>query len=310
MATIRNTIPKLYDPQFDEVFQEAFAETPTFVDTLFDVREDTSKSALVGDATGLGLWSTAAETEALTADMPIDRFQKTFTHVKFRKGVNVSFEAVEDDEVGAMSTAKDDLLSMGRQAAATVDRSAAAIFTGAFGTTTTADGQALCSNNHPLAEKGLTSDTGADNLLSGALTHDNLSTAETQISDNMTDDRGLPALHGKPSILLVPASLKDEALRIVASRATLRPDTADNDINVHAGNYQVVVWPTIGAAFGGSNTAWFLVAPKMGLRWYWRLRPEFRSWVNEQNESFWFGGRMRYSVGAYGWRGVWGSTGL
>lgn len=309
MTIDRNQLPSLYDPSFREVFNGGFQEAPAIVSSLFMPKDITTKTHKIGTVIPIGGWETATELQDLVTDAPMDGYTKTFTPVKYRKGVNISFEAVDDDERGEVTNISSQLLSFGRGAGNLVERECAKVLNQGFTTTTTPDSQYLFSDNHPLKTKGIRTSTAGDNKYTGVLSHDNLETFEKQIRTNAVDDRGEPVMEVLPTVLLVPPALRATAERICSARAVERPNTGNRDINVWSGSYQVVTSPHLSTAWGGSDTAWFLVKPQFGLWLVWRARPTYSSWTNYSNESYWFGGSMRLTVGAADWRGVWGSTG-
>ena len=71
-----------------------------------------------------------------------------------------------------------------------------------------------------------------------------------------------------------------------------------------------MLFRSLGAAAGGSDTAWFLQdGSRHELNFFWRVRPEFK-W-DEEFDTFVakYRGYMRYSFGVSDWRGLIGSTG-
>lgn len=86
---------------------------------------------------------------------------------------------------------------------------------------------------------------------SKVLDHDNLEAA-IELMAAQTDIDGNP-LDIRPKFLVVPTSMKYDALRLVGSMA--RPGTGNNDINVHHGELEVITTSRINAA-----SAWYVLA--------------------------------------------------
>jgi hypothetical protein len=232
-------------------------------------------------------------------------YNQTFTHSKFGKGFKVTFEAADDDEYALISKV-DNARAMGMGAMEKVETDAANIFD-LHTTTAGADGVALVDAQHP--QNPNLSTTYLDNEITGstsALSHDAIETMELQVYNNLKNPKGGLIPIPSKRILLVPPALEGTAKRICSDRALERPDTAARDINVYAGKYEVVVWRFIDS----STTAWWFVYPSIrGLKFFWRQKPKFTSYIDHSTSSYVFEGTMRYSVGWDQWRPVWGSVG-
>lgn len=125
------------------------------------------------------------------------------------------------------------------------DIACAEVFNNAFSGTTYGDGVVLCSNSHPVQAGG-----NLDNLLTLDFDHDSFEQAEILI-DAMVNDDGLIADY-MPKSILIPYQLKQEVDRVLKSQ--LRPGTADNDINIHSGQVEKIVWKRLDDA-----DAWFVL---------------------------------------------------
>lgn len=305
--TVRDQVLQLYTPIYDEFMLESFKEQTQVGPNIYTVQDDNSSEFKVDGLSGLGLWEGANEGEGGQYDDPVLGYPKTFTHGKIRKRFRVSWESVDDDEYALMksvSTSEE----MGRGARAKCEKDAANYLSDGFATAGP-DGQYIFDTDHPKnpEETGVT----YDNLLSGAFSHDNLEAAETQITNNFIGPDGIPIMPDEDPILLYPPALRGAVKRVLMERAELRPGTANNDVNRFAGRYQAVEWRWLAAAFGGSDTAWFIIYKSMGmLKWIWRQRPHYHSWVDYEDEFYVFSGRARYSYGCSNWRFGFGSTGL
>lgn len=309
MATNRNRVLDLYTPVYDEFMFDAYAEKKQVHQEVFEEVTDSTLTRTFNSMSGLGEWEDSEEFDDGGFEDPTLGYEKTLTQEKKIKRFKVSFEAVDMDEYAILE--KTHLAkNMGRGANAKVEREAAEVFNAGF-STAGPDGQFLFDSDHP--KNPLETGTTYDNLLAGAFSHDNLEQAETDISNNMIGEDGIPLHVDDDAILLHPPALRGAVERVLAERASGRPGTANNDINRFAGSgYKPVEWWWLGSGGGrsGSNTAWYIVYPKHGfLKIVWSQKPHFHSWVDYGIEAYCFSGRMLYDLGAINWRFGFGSTG-
>lgn len=307
MATLRDQVLQLYTPIYDEFMLESFKEETQIHPQIYESITDKTMEYKVDGLGGLGLWEDAEEGEGGQYDDPTLGYPKTFTQEKRRKRFRVSFEAVDQDEYALMSKVGASK-EMGRGARAKVEKDLANYISDGFATAGP-DGQYLFDSDHPKnpEETGIT----YDNLLSGAFSHDNLEAAELEITNNFIGPDGIPIMPDEDPILLYPPALRGAVQRVLSERAEGRPGTANNDINRFMGRYRPIEWRWLAAAFGGSNTAWFIIYPSMGmLKIVWSAKPHYNSWIDYEDEFYVFSGRMLYDYGATNWRFGFGSTGV
>jgi hypothetical protein len=129
------------------------------------------------------------------------------------------------------------------------------------------------------------------------------------------DDRG-NLLEVVPNTLLVPPALEKDA--IIITKSDQRSGTANNDANVNkmaeytGGRLKVIVWDYLGAAAGGSDTAWFLLSPQHKVTWKWRVKTEIKKLpeaIGATNDVMFWKARYREAHGWSNFIGVWGSKG-
>lgn len=306
--TTRDQVLQLYTPIYDEFMLEAYAEEKQVNPLIYEEISDKTMEYKTDGLSGLGLWTSAEEGEGGNYDDPVLGYAKTFTQQKYRQRFRCSWESVDQDEyvlLKKVGTAQE----MGRGARALLEKTAANYLSDGFATNTAPDGLYLFYDSHykNSAETGTT----YDNLLSGAFSHDNLEAAETQIATNYISESGLPIMPDEDPILLYPPALRGAIARVLEDRATERPGTANRDINRFAGRYRPVEWRWLAAAFGGSNTAWFIIYPSLKmLKCIFNQRPSYNSWVDNEDEFYVFSGRMLFALGAINWRCGFGSTGV
>ena len=314
MSTIRASLAELYTPIYDMFMLSTFDEYPLVCTEGFKEVTDTTKDYLVNDLSGLGTWDETGEGEAGDTEDPVLGYPKTYTPLKYTKTLQTSFEAVDDDEY-ALLNKESQAKEMGRGAYDRVERLTAGVLIGGFtATTNSPDGQFLWDNDHPKNRE----ETGTvyDNLLSGAFSHDNLETAETQVTNNLFTMDGIPLQPTKEIVLYHPPALRGAVARVLTERAMERPGTTNRDINRFVGagtkyTYKPVEWVYLSSALGGSDTAWYMIFKQFGyLKLIWRQKPHFVSWTDENTDLYNFKGRMRTIAGCDNWKAGFAATGL
>ncbi len=311
---LRDTHLELYTPIYDKFLLGTFAEYSQQCLEAFVPIEDQTSQYLVDDLSGLGTWTTTEEGEAGETEDPVLGYPKTYTPAKETKTIQVSYEAVDDDEY-ALLKRDTQAQEMGTGARDKVERVTSAVLSGGFASTVNSpDGQFLWDTDHPKNRE----ETGTvySNLLSGAFSHDNLELAETQVTANLFSLAGIPVPPTGVITLMHPPALRGPVKRVLSERAGERPGTANRDINRFVGagttyDYKPVEWIYLSAALGGSNTAWFMIFKNFGyLKLIWRERPHYASWRDDAIDVYNFKGRMRFAAGADNWRCGFASTGL
>ena len=309
---IRDTHTALYTPIYDKFMLGTFAEYSQQCTEAFVPIEDSTKDYIVDDLSGLGSWSETEEAEAGETEDPVLGYPKTYTHTKKTKTLQVSYEAVDDDEYALLSK-MGQAEGLGRGARDKSEYDAAQILVNAF-SVAGPDGQFGYDTDHPKNREETA--TTYDNLLTSAFSHDALEAAETQVQNNMFDMNGIPITLTGAIKLVYPPALCGPVKRVLSERALERPTTTMRDINRFVGTgtkykYDSCEWIYLSSALGGTDTQWHLLFPWLKYNKYiWRQRPHFVSWVDENTELYNFKGRTRYSVGYDNWRFGFASTGL
>ena len=287
----------LLEPGLREVFFAGMTEVPEVYSKVFHVFDSNQSTEQDLDIVGLGDWEQIDDGEMLELDEIEEGYGVTYEHLTYKKGFKVTRDLLEDDRYHVFSN---QAKLLGRGAAETRERTAAAILNNAFSTNNTGgDGEPLCSDGHPYKSLSGTQ----DNIGSAALDTDALKDARTGLLSQLNSRK--QKITFSPNLLLVvPPELHDTALLLSNSRN--EPGTANNDINVNYGRYQVICMPHLSSA-----SAWFLIDPAVSrLNFFWRVKPDFRQAEILSTDAVMFRGRMRFSCGFSDWRGIWGSTGV
>ena len=287
---------KMLDAKFKKVFKDV------------DLR--TTAETFAG-YTGFGSIPLVAETEEFGEDASIHTYNTTFTAYKYGRNLPISYELLEDDLTGSIDMAKKATKSLTRKC----ETLSSSVFNNAFDTdyTSYGDGLPLCSTVHTRADGGSNQSNASATGIT--LTEPNLETG-ILATRNQLDDRG-QLVSIVPDVLLVPPALEKEA--IIITKSTNRSGTADNDLNVNnmreytGGKLNVIVWDYLGAAAGGSDTAWFLLSSSdHEIGWGWRKKPGVKKLsdaVGAKNQVMYWQMYFRAAYGWRDWRGVWGSAG-
>ncbi len=189
----------------------------------------------------------------------------------------------------------------------TQDYTAFGLFRLGFTTALTADGSAIFSS-HTLIGGGTQSNTftGAGSALSPT----SLNTSVVSLMEQK-DQSGV--IRGSsPKVLLVPPALWKHAREITDS--ALIADLANNNINVYRSALGITVWTShwLGAAAGGSDTAWFLLAARHGFTRLIRqgLETALTDWRYSNNLSYRYQANFRENYFCADYAGSYGAAGV
>ncbi|MEI9966176.1 MAG: Mu-like prophage major head subunit gpT family protein [Candidatus Moraniibacteriota bacterium] len=299
--------PNVVKTALDDVFyQETDAKKQPHLATaetgaVFNQDTADSSAVIMELFGGSGAWEQTAEEENLPEGQPRITNQKTFSVVKFAKKIDIPKEFFDDNKHGSYEKM---VKNFARRARTTRDKNAFAIFRNAFTTALTADSVALISDSH-LSISGNT----VDNKLTAALSESSLNDAIVMLGEQLAQDAEIDG--HMPAVLVVPMKLYKTATEICESE--LRSGTADNDLNVYSAKYGITIYtsPYLGAAAGGSDTAWFLLSDNHSVtRWVREsMNTNLVDFQFSDNDVYKYKGRFREVVGAMSYEGIVGSDG-
>ena len=261
------------------------------------------RAAYIGEVNkATGLYSIIGETQTVPLGTPHVTNKYTILIKDFAEGIEISKDLYDDNMHGVWAEDVRQFALMGR---VTQDQYAFGLFRNAFTTTLTADGVSFINAAHPLIGGGTTS-----NLITGPLTTTTLNNGIVALREQVNQAGVI--LGGVPTILLVPSVLLKLALEITQS--ALVSDTANNAINVYRSAYGITVYssPYLGAAAGGSDTAWFLMTPRHSVSRVVRqgIETALRPWQYSNNRTYFYQANFRENVFVPDYAGVVGSTGV
>ncbi len=252
---------------------------------------------------GSGLFSVIGETQTVPQSSP-KVANKLTTYIKdFAQGIELSKNFFDDNMHGVWAKAVADFALMAR---VSQDDNAFALWRGAFATTLTADGAFLCGT-HTLLGGGtvVNTATGAGSALSDTSFNTGLVALREQ-----KNQAGV-ILGNVASMLLVPSALFKKAVELTQS--ALIAENGTNAINVYRSAYGITVHssPYLGAAAGGSDTAWFLLSKNHSVTRLVRqgLQTTLRDWSMSNNRTYFYQANFREAVYAPDYVGVYGAVG-
>ena len=250
MASISPNFEFLLAAGLRKVIFNKYKSYPEEYSFIFNVHSSDRQYEEDASVSGLGLFSTKDEGEAISYDDPVQGFKKRYTHVTYGLGFRVSEEMREDDFYSPMRRMA---RALGRSAAQTVEIVTADVFNNGFNTSYPgADAKPLFATDHPLVKAGGTEQnklsTDAD------LSVTSLRQAINDFED-FTDDAGLK-MAVKPRLLVVPNESEWDAFELLKSSG--RPDTANNAENA----FQMLSLRPFVWHYLTDPDAWFLVEEK------------------------------------------------
>lgn len=252
---------------------------------------------------GGGFWQVKGEENPVPQSSPRVANKATYTAETFANSLQISKEFFDDNMHGTYEAMVRKFASNARS---TRDRTAFGVFRGAFTTILTADGSPWISTTHTTIT-GLT----VSNRITGnpALSPTALNSGIVQMLEMKSQD-GI-VMGEQPSVLVVaPAGYKN-ALEIVAS--TLVSNSANNAVNVYSSTYNIMVFqsPYMGAANGGSDTAWFLLSRNHAVTRYVReeVSTALVDYIYSTNNNYVYKGMYREQYGVTDYVGSVGSDG-
>lgn len=298
MAAIRGNFQDELDPAVRQIFFDRYDEEPQMMPKIFNVLTSSRDSETDSATTGFGKLVQTDELGALDYEDPVKMYRTVYTHLKYTKGFKVSQELVEDDQNNIIQQMPK---ALAKSVVFTTEYHAASVFNNGFDTSYTSygDSKPLFSTQHTRADGG----TSQSNASSTGLTLSEPN-VETQrlLLEKALNDKG-QIVNFQADTMIVPVDLRKTATIITES--SLRPGTANNDVNIYEGVFKVMPWRYL-----TSTTAWFLAdSSNHLLNWFWRVRPEFKSDYNFDADAALYKVRVRFSYGWSDWRGVVGSKG-
>jgi phage major head subunit gpT-like protein len=248
---------------------------------------------------GFGPLAPKGELERTMMDEPAKLGGVRFIHRTYALGFEISREMREDDQYTLMTDLAGELGLSSRRTAELYGHD---VYNNAFSTAKYAgrDTKALIALDHPVVGTGGTAANkpAVDTDLSQAALEAAWAAYQSQI-----DDRGMP-IDLQPARLLVHPDQVLFARRLIET--TGYPGGNNNDINPIANMFTIVSSPYL-----TDRDAWFLLAApnEVDIRFYWRRKPDTRTWDDDDSEGTIHKISQRHSTGFADWRGTYASPG-
>jgi len=294
--------------ELDKVFFQRFDYNETFPGVahattaeIFKPQETTHAAWIQSVNKGSGLFPSIGEAVAVPLSTPHVTNKQTTAVLTFAQGIDISKQLFDDNMHGVWA---EDVADFAEKAKATQDYNAFSLFRLGFTTALTADGSAIFST-HTLIGGGTQVNNGT-----GALTPTTLNTALVNLIEQK-DQSGV--IRGNSAaVLLVPPTLWKHAREITDS--ALIADLANNNINVYRSALGITVYTSqwLGAAAGGSDTAWFLLAKRHGFTRLIRqgLETALTDWRYSNNLTYRYQANFREAYFCADYAGSYGNTGV
>jgi len=289
-------------PALRAMLWNRYRQYPKQFPEIFQVQTSERSIEQYSGMSGVGLFNTIEEGEAVLYDDPVQEFDKTFTHTRFGLGFKVSVDVVEDDKHNQVAKTTRELA---RSAFETQEIDAASTFNNGFsGSYNGPDGVPLFSASHPLVKAGGVQ----SNVLSVAADLDVSSLELALIDFELQKDSSGKLIHVPCKRVVTAAQNRFNVHEILKS--TLRSDTANNATNALRyatdGMPEAFVWRYL-----TDPDAWFLTAApgESGLVWFWRKKPYTKHAVDDDTETGKFSMRYKKSHGWYSFSGTYGTPG-
>lgn len=298
-AITRSTIIDALDANLDQMFQDGLTSWGEEYRKIFNVLNSTKQSEKDSYESGFGLMPEKNEGVAATYDVIKPGISKTYLHLTYALGYEITEEAIEDN-LRTPETFNKLPIALNRSGIETVEITAANIINNGF-TTNGFDGVPLFSTAHP----NLDGSTQANKPTTDADLSVTSLTAGLTAIEKFVDERSLQR-PTKAVLLVVPVDLWNTAEELLGSE--YKPYTANNEVNaLQKKDLQYFVWHYL-----TDTDAWVLLAEKGNhmLKFYWRVKlGALRRGTDFDSTNLKHLARMRFSVDYSHWMGTYGSSG-
>ena len=279
----------------------AYREKPEIFSRIVSVRNSNRAYEEDFALAGFGPLAEKGELETTILDEPIKLGGVRFVHKTLALGFVISEEMRMDDQY---SLAADLAQALGKSSRYTAELYGHDVYNNGFTSAVYVgrDGEPLFSETHPTyGGAGVAANRPATDVdLDEAALEAAWANFQTQV-----DDRGMP-IDIMPSVLLVHPSQVLFARRLLESASLNAYGTNPGEINPLQGMVRIVSSPYL-----TDLDAWMLLGEpsEVDVRFYWRARPDTKTWDDEDADATIHRIKQRHSTGFADWRGTYGSTG-
>jgi hypothetical protein len=301
----RGIFPELNDNIDKTIFTllfDARKELPNRWKKVYEERKSKRKFERVMSVTGVGDVPEKGEGEAYTSSVIRPGWSKDYLHTEFGMMFEATQTALEDDQYDQLSNhARWFMFS----ANVVVEKRAALLFNNGFSSEQSPDGVTIFNSSHVLKGGGTARNVPAN---AADLSATSLEQALIDFATQTKVEAGQLAAPPSSLILHVPPQLEFQAVRILNS--TLRPGSADNDVNAMKSERK---WTVVVNEYLSDEDAWFLLdANKKGHGFvsYSRVGMSMEpAMTDPRTRNRLYPIRWRRSFGNEFWQGSYGNQG-
>ena len=257
----------LVNKRVTKIFYDTYDQLPTMIPMVYGMETSSDQYETWSSVGSMGLHSQF--TGSVTYGSQNQGYDVTATHLEWVSGLQIERALYDDDRHGIWERKPVALATSARR---TREVHGARMYNLGFSVDTTfynnSEAVALFSNSHTTTS-GASTASGFDNLTTSSLSATSVAASRVQMV-GFLDDQAL-RFETMPSAIIHPPDLYDIAFEIVESAG--KPDTANNNRNVHEGKYRLIEWRYLTDA-----NNWFMVDEdkmKMMLTWFDRVPVEF-----------------------------------
>ena len=301
MAISRAQLAKELEPGLNALFGMEYDRYENEHAEIYDTESSDRAFEEEVMLSGFGNAPTKSEGAGVHFDSASEAYPARYTHETIALAFSLTEEAIEDnlyDRLGARYTK-----ALARSMAHTKQVKAAATLNNAFSSSFTGgDGKELCATDHPLTGGGTFRNepsTAAD------LNETSLENALIDIAAFVDERNMIVAMRGMK--LIVPPALQFVADRLLES--TLRPGTADNDVNAHRNMGMLPDGYTINHFLTDTDAFFIKTDAPNGFKMFERAPLATNMEADFDTGNMRFKARERYSFGFSDPRCVFGSPG-
>ena len=291
----------LLDPRFQRIFNNQFNQLPDMLPMLFSFPPTNGRNNMTWSEVGaMPDWTEFNGTVEYSSQS--QGFDTTSTPREWTSGLQIERDLHDDDQYNIMDARPQ---AMAIAANRTRQKHGARILNLSFSDDqffyVNSEGVALCSNSH-ITTSGASTANGFDNLGTSALSAVAVAAARIQMVGFRDDVAGRISV--VPDTIWIPNDLYEIAFEISESRGKL--DVANNNRNVHEGQYKVVEWNYL----SDTNNWWMMdsTQQKQHLHWVECVPQEFAMVEDFDKITAKWRGYQRYSNAWTDWRAVFGSN--
>lgn len=315
-----------FDKEIAKMVYAKYADYPKEFDKLAKISNfPAGKTYTEAETSGLGQLRAMAEGESISYDVPAEGHKKSLSAVKFGLGFQRT-EEMSADELFAMSGKM--ASSLAKSAAYAAEQNFFNLFNNGWAAATTPVTAWDAVSVFSLTGAGhytLKSNTKIVNGVASDLSQSTLEAA-FEYFDNLVDEAGLPLLI-KPKTLLIPTALKwvaNDLLKatgrvwdytsrnlgtITSGSVMAAPSGSEMQNGLNPSNGLVDSWNVFVSRYITDSNAWYLLSDEHDARFMWKKKPTMSSSSDFDTDNMLYKLVMRFAVGVFDYKGMYGSTG-